>query len=41
MAVSFDDNEKGKTKFIVVLHLGPVDSPQKAVKAVIVSEHNK
>jgi len=31
----------GKRNFFAVLHQGPVDSPQNAVKAAIVSEYNK
>lgn len=34
------DNSK-KRRFFAVLHQGPVDSPQKAVKAAIVSEARK
>jgi hypothetical protein len=41
-AWSYIVNDSGKRKFFVVLHQGPVDSPQTAVKASIVSEyHNK
>ena len=29
-----------KRKFFAVLHQGPVDSPEKAVRAAIVSKHN-
>lgn len=32
------DNSK-KRRFFAVLHQGPVDSPEKAVKAAIVQEH--
>jgi hypothetical protein len=31
-------DKPGKRKFVAVLHEGPVDSPQKAVQAVIISE---
>lgn len=33
--------DTGKRKFCAVLHQGPVDSPQKAVKASIVSEYKE
>ena len=33
--------EGSKRRFIAVLHEGPVDSAQKAVKAAIVSEHKQ
>ncbi len=32
------DEKSGKRKFFAVLHQGPVDSPQAAVRAAIVSE---
>ena len=32
-------DESGKRKFIAVFHEGPVDSPEKAVRASIVSEY--
>jgi len=32
------ETEKGKRKFFAVLHQGPVDSPQAAVRAAIVAE---
>ena len=40
-AWSYAVNSSGKRKYFAVLHEGPVDSPQKAVQAVIVSEHKK
>ena len=40
-AWSYVVDDTGKRKFIAVLHQGPVDSPQNAVKAAIVSEYNK
>ena len=40
-AWSYIMNDTGKRKFFAVLHQGPVDSPQNAVKAAIVSEHKK
>jgi hypothetical protein len=33
------ETESGKRKFFVVLHQGPVDSPQAAVRAAIVAEY--
>ncbi|MEW6532788.1 MAG: hypothetical protein AB1473_18300 [Thermodesulfobacteriota bacterium] len=32
-------DDSGKRKFFAVLHQGPVDSPQAAVRAAIVAEH--
>lgn len=40
-AWSYLIDESGKRKFVAVLHKGPIDSPQKAVQAAIVSEHKK
>jgi len=41
-AWSYLIDDSGKTKFIAVLHEGPIDSPKAAVKASIISEyHNK
>ena len=40
-AWSYLVDESGKRKFIAVLHQKPVDSPQKAVQAYIVSEHQR
>lgn len=37
-AWSYIVDESGKRKFIAVLHEGPVDSPQSAVRALIISE---
>ena len=34
-------NDSDKRKFIAVLHQGPVDSPQAAVRAAIASEYHK
>jgi hypothetical protein len=34
-------DESGKRNFVAVLDKGPVDSPEKAVKAYIISEHKK
>ncbi len=36
---SLDDSDK--RKFIAVLHQGPIDSPQAAVRAAIASEYHK
>jgi len=38
-AWSYVVDDTGKRKFFAVLHQGPVDSPQNAVKAAIVGEH--
>lgn len=38
-AWSYIMNESGKRKFVAVLHEGPVDSPQKAVRAYVVNEY--
>ena len=38
-AWSYLVNESGKRKFVAVLHQGPVDSPQNAVRAGIISEN--
>jgi len=35
------ETERGKRKFFAVLHQGPVDSPQAAVRAAIVAEHQE
>jgi hypothetical protein len=35
------DEKSGKRKFFAVLHQGPVDSPQAAVRAAIVAEYRK
>ena len=35
------ETEEGKRKFFAVLHQGPVDSPQAAVRAAIVAEYRK
>jgi hypothetical protein len=35
------DEKTGKRKFFAVLHQGPVDSPQAAVRAAIVAEYKK
>lgn len=40
-AWSYIVDDSGKRKFYAVLHRGPVDSPEKAVKAAIVSEYEK
>ena len=40
-AWSYIIDELGKRKFIAVLHEGPVNSPQNAVKAAIVNEFKK
>lgn len=40
-AWSYIEEKSKKKKFIAVLHQKPVDSPQKAVQAYIVSEHQK
>ena len=34
-------DDSGKRKFFAVLHQGPADSPQAAVRAAIVAEHRK
>jgi hypothetical protein len=38
-AWSYQIDDSGKRKFIAVLHQGPVDSPETAVRAAIVSQH--
>jgi len=40
-AWSHEVDDSGKRKFIAVLHDGPVDSPEKAVRAAIVNEFKK
>lgn len=35
------DEKTGKRKFFAVLHQGPVDSPQAAVRTAIVAEHRQ
>jgi len=40
-AWSYVVDDTGKRKFFAVLHQGPVDSPEKAVQASIVSEYKK
>ena len=40
-AWSYVVDDSGKRTFFAVLHQGPVDSPENAVKAAIVSEHKK
>lgn len=37
-AWSYETGEGGKRRFIAVLHQGPVDSPQAAVRAAIVQD---
>ena len=32
------ETDEGKTRYVAVLHEGPVDSPEKAVRAAIVQE---
>jgi hypothetical protein len=32
---------EGKTRYVAVLHVPPVDSPQAAVRAAIVQEHRE
>lgn len=34
-----DDPETGKRKYYAVLHIPPIDSPEKAVRASIVHDH--
>ncbi len=38
-AWSYIVDESGKRKFFAVLHQGPVDSPEKAVRAAILSDN--
>lgn len=38
-AWSYLVDESGKRKFIAVLEKGPVDSPEKAVRAAIIKDH--
>lgn len=33
------ETDEGKTRYVAVLHQGPVDSPRKAVQAAIVSDY--
>jgi len=40
-AWSYEKEGSKKRKYIAVLHQGPVDSPQKAVQAAIVSEYKE
>ena len=35
------ETDEGKRRFFAVLHKGPVDSPEKAVRAAIVQEHTE
>ena len=35
------DEENGKRKFFAVLHQGPVDSPETAVRAAIVAQYKR
>lgn len=35
------ETDKGKERFVAVLHQGPVDSPEKAVRAAIVQEQRE
>lgn len=35
------ETDQGKTRYVAVLHEGPVDSPQNAVKAAIISEQRE
>ncbi len=36
-----DETQNGKHRFFAVLHQGPVDSPQAAVRAAIVAEYRE
>jgi len=38
---SYETGEGGKRRFIAVLHQGPVDSPQAAVRAAIVQDYRQ
>ena len=35
------ETDEGRSRFVAVLHEGPVDSPEAAVRAAIVAEHRE